>query len=138
MTLNAYAAKVRLSLFDDLKAGRDPGSGSWDATQLAEARAKGSPQVGTTRYTPDALWFEFIYSGPTSTPIIVTVKVPAPERIVFLPVPDWVIETIWQGDIDGSYHFESHARSLVQQFADVLEPHANLVWFGPRAPKRRE
>lgn len=138
MTLNAYAAKVRLSLFDDLKAGRDPGSGTWDAAQLAEARAKGSPQVGTTRYTPDALWFEFIYAGPTSTTLIVTVKVPAPERIVFLPVPEWVIEAIWQGDIDGSYHFESDARRLVQQFADVLEPHANLPWFGPRTPKRRE
>lgn len=138
MTLNAYAAKLRLSLFDDLKAGRAPSAGEFDEGILAEARAKGVPQVGTTRYEPAAIWFEYIYANPTSAAIIVSVKVPSPERIVFLPVPSWVVETIWQGDIDGSYHFESDARALVQQFADVLEPHANLPWFGPRAPKRRE
>lgn len=138
MTLNAYAAKLRLSLFDDLKAGRDPSQGEWDPVALAEARAKGTPQVGTTRYTPDAIWCEFIYSDPGNSAIIVTVKVPASERIVFMPVPEWVVENIWQGDIDGSYHFESHARKLVEQFTDILEPHANLPWFGPRAPKRRE
>lgn len=138
MTLNAYAAKVRLNLFDDLKSGREPSVGQCDTGLLAEARVKGTPQVGTTRYTPDAIYFEFIYSDPTSTAIIVTVKVDAPERIVFLPVPQWVIETIWQGDIDGSYHFESDARRLLADFEGGLEPSANLKWFGPRAPKRRE
>lgn len=138
MTLNAYAAKLRLSLFDDLKAGRDPSIGEFDALILAEARAKGTPQVGTTRYTPDAIWFEFIYADPTSAAVIVTVRVTSPERIVFLPVPSWVIETIWQGDVDGSYHFESAAQSHLEDFAREVEPEANLKWFGPRPPKRRE
>lgn len=138
MTLNAHAAKLRLSLFDDLKAGRDPSVGEWDSALLVEARSKGTPQVGTTRYTPDALWFEFIYSEPTSTALIVTVKVPSPERIVFLPVPEWVVEHIWQGHIEGTYHFESDARRLVADFDGELEPTSNLKWFGPQAPKRRE
>lgn len=138
MTLNAYAAKLRLSLFDDLKAGRDPSAGEFDSGLLAEARAKGAPQVGTTRYTPDAIWQEFIFSDPSSSAIIVTVRVPAPERIVFLPVPSWVIETIWQGDVDGSFHFASHARELLAELDRETEPQANLKWFGPRPPKRRE
>lgn len=138
MTLNAYAAKLRLSLFDDLKAGRAPSLGDFDALLLAEARTKGSPLVGTTRYSPDALWFEFIFSDPTSSAVIVTVRVDSPERIVFLPVPSWVIETIWQGDVDGSYHFESHAQEHLAELAREIEPEPNLKWFGPRPPKRRE
>jgi hypothetical protein len=69
---------------------------------------------------------------------IVTVTQEAPERIVFLPVPSWVVEQIWQGDVDGTFHFESEARSLLAEFANGLEPEANLSWFAERQPKRRE
>lgn len=112
--------------------------GDFDADLLKEARTKGVPQVGTTRYTPDAIWCEFIFSDPSSTAVIVTVRVPAPQRIVFLPVPSWVIETIWQGDVDGSYHFESDARQHLAELDRELEPELNEKWFGPRPPKHRE
>ncbi len=138
MTLNEFAAQNRRDLFDDLKAGREPRVGTFSATQLAEARTKGVPQVGTTRYTPTSFFFEFVYPAVSGATMIVTVEVPSPERIVFLPVPEWVIESIWQGDIDGSYHFESHAVALLNQFRAGLEPDANAPWFGPRAAKRRE
>lgn len=138
MTLNEFAGGLRTRLFEELKAGQEPSLGAFDPSQLRDARAKGSPQVGATRYTPDSIAFEFVYPDPTSTAAIVTVHVPAPERIVFLPVPPWVVENIWQGDVDGSFHFESDALELLEAFASKLQPAENAVFFGPREPKRRE
>lgn len=138
MTLNVYAAERRRAVFDALRAGQDPPFGSFDADALREARMKGVPQVGATRYEPNAVHFEFIFPDPSSTSAIVTVTIEPPERIVFLPVPEWVIENIWQGDIDGSYQFESQAQMHLAALAKELEPESNLKWFGPRQPKRRE
>ena len=57
---------------------------------------------------------------------------------MFLPVPDWVIESIWQGEISGSYHFESDAKALVEAFQAELSAENNPKWFLPQAAKRRE
>lgn len=136
--LNAYAAAKRRAIFDSLKAGQAPAEGLYSAEILAEARMKGAPQVGSTRYEPFKIHLEFIYPDPGATATILTVTLEAPERIVFLPVPEWVIESIWQGDIDGSYQFESQARELVAKLEEELTPDGNLKWFGPRQAKRRE
>lgn len=138
MTLNAYAAERRRAIFDQIKAGSDPGEGTFNAEVLREARMKGTPQVGSTRYEPHAIHLEFIFPDSSSTATIFTVTLTPPERIVFLPVPEWVIESIWQGDIDGSYHFESQANALLEAFRGELVEDANLKWFGPRQAKRRE
>lgn len=127
-----------MAIFEELKAGLAPSKGSFDPTVLKEARAKTGPQVGTTRYEPSCIHFEYIYSDPKTTASIVTVTVESPERIVFLPVPEWVIESIWQGEISGSYHFESDSRRLVEGFKSQLEPDRNLLLFGPQPAKRRE
>jgi hypothetical protein len=55
-----------------------------------------------------------------------------------MPVPNWVIESIWQGEIDGSYQFESDAHNLLSQFSAQLEPEANRQLFGKKRPTRRE
>lgn len=81
---------------------------------------------------------EFIYSDPASSAMILTVTLEPPERIVFLPVPDWVVESIWQGEVTGSAHFESDAIRLVQAFEQELREEANARWFEPQPPKRRE
>jgi hypothetical protein len=138
MKLNEFAARSRLGIFEDLRAGREPGEGSWNPTTLAEARVKGQPQMGTTVYAPDRITFEFIYPDPSSTATILTVSLDPPERVVFLPVPEWVVENIWQGDIAGTYQFESDALRLVEQFRAELNPEGNLKWFGKQAAKRRE
>jgi len=138
LTLNVFAAEKRRQIFDRLKAGADPGEGNFSDELLAEGRRKGAPQVGSTRYEPHALHLEFIYPDPTSTATILTVTIDPPERIVFLPVPEWVIENIWQGDIDGTYHFESDAFALVEGLRAELSPEGNAKWFGPRQAKRRE
>jgi hypothetical protein len=138
MTLNQYTAQKRMGILEDLQAGHEPREGSFDPAVLREARTKGAPQMGTTRYSPDAISLEFIYPDALSTATILTVKLNPPERIVFLPVPPWVVENIWQGDIAGTYHFESDAERAVESLKSELTPNGNRKWFEPQLPKRRE
>ena len=74
--------------------------------------------------------FEFIYSSKGASSTVFQVEVDAPERIVYMPVPSWVIESIWQGEINGSFHFESDARELIDQFTASLQTEANASIFG--------
>ncbi|MFZ4508856.1 MAG: hypothetical protein ACOYON_14290 [Fimbriimonas sp.] len=138
MNLNSFAAARRLALFDRLKQGLAPEEGTYSAELFAEARVKGAPQMGSTRYEPNVIHFEFIYPDARSSATIFTVSVPSPERIVHLPVPGWVVESIWQGEIFGSFLFESEAKGRVEQFLAELEPEANVRHFAPKAATRRE
>jgi hypothetical protein len=138
MNLNAYVAEKRLKIFEELNKGLAPSEGEFDAARLAEGRVKGDPQMGATRYEPNAIFLEFIYPDRSTSATILTVRFDAPERIVFLPVPNWVIENIWQGDVSGMYCFESVAREMTARFLAELEPNANEKWFKPQAAKRRE
>lgn len=133
-----FVAEKRNALFEDLTAGLSPREGTFDETVLREARTKGKPQMGATRYKPSTVVFEFIYPASAGATIVFSVQVSSPERIVFLPVPGWVIESIWQGEIDGSFHFESDAMALVEQFQGELSSSANEKWFSPQPAKRRE
>lgn len=136
MILNVFASEKRLALYDALRARREPPEGEYDAAVLKEAQTKGEPQVGATRYEPQAIVFEFIYPATQSAATVVSIRIQSPERIVFLPVPEWVVETIWQGEIAGSPQFESHARELMEAFLGELEPEANAKWFSHQLPKR--
>ena len=138
MTLNAFAASARLEIFEDLKSGQPPRQGEYNADSLKEGRVKGAPQLGSTHYEPHAVVVEFIFPDSKSSSTVLSVRLPTSERIVFLPVPEWVVESIWQGEIDGTYQFESDANRMVSAFSEGLEEPANAKWFGPRAAKRRE
>ena len=138
MRLNQFAAEKRLAIFEELKAGKEPTIGVFDAGLLKEARVKGTPQMGTTRFEPHVIHFEFIYPDPKTTATIVTITLDSPDRIVMLPVPEWVVESIWPGEISGSFHFESDANHLVREFLQGLQPNENIALFGPQPAKRRE
>jgi len=138
MTLNAYSAQKRLSIFEDLRQGLAPREGEYDASALAEAKKKGEPQMGSTHYQPGAIFVEFIYPDPSTTATVLSVRLSPPERIVFLPVPGWVVENIWQGDVQGTFHFESEAQRLYVELGRELEPEENRKWFGAQMAKRRE
>ena len=137
MSLNAFAAERRLAIFEELKKGLEP-SGEFDTALLAEGKAKGAPQMGATQYKPDRIAFEFIYPDPGSTATVLTVAISPPERIVFMPVPEWVIENIWQGDVTGSFHFISDAERLYAALGSELQVGSNEKWFEPQMAKRRE
>lgn len=137
MNLGAFAADQKQRILSDLTNGQPPHEGTFDETAFREAKDVGSPQMGATRFTPRSILHEFIYNVPGKS-IVLTVEVEAPERIVFLPVPEWVVENIWQGNIDGSFHFEREALRLIELFREEAEPSKNEKWFGPQAAKRRE
>ena len=137
MTLNEWGAATKRRLHDELVRGEEPPLGRYDKALLKEAKSLGHPQIGTTVYHPQSATFEFIYSG-TNSVMIVPVEVPSPERIVFLPVPTWVVESIWQGEIDGSFHFESAAIALVDELRSCLSAEANARLFEKKLPTRRE
>ena len=137
MNLSQFVAEKRSRIFEELGNGTAPSEGSYSESLLREAKGKGRPQMGATRYEPEAIFFEFIYPSPGTTPIVVTIRIDAAERIVFMPVPTWVVESIWQGEIDGSFHFQSEAADLVKDFVGQLEPSANEILFGPKSPTRR-
>lgn len=138
MRLNAYVAEHRRRIFEDLRAGRAPSAGTYDEALLREARVKAEPQMGSAHYAPNAIELEFIYPEPRGATTVVTVHLDPPERIVFMPVPAWVVESIWQGEISGSHHFESEATEMLAAFQAQLEPMRNAELFGRQEPTRRE
>ncbi len=138
MPLNTFVAELRNRVFEEILAGQDPSAGVFSPELLAQGRVNGKPQMGSVTFTPSHIHLEFIFSNPATSAVIFVVEVESPERIVFMPVPEWVIENIWQGDIDGTYHFESEANALVQQLVNSLQPERNKQWFERRAAKRRE
>lgn len=138
MTLNQFAAERRLAILDRLVNGLEPQDGLFDPSVFLDAQSKGTPQMGTTRYLPDEIAFEFIYTGPQNIASILTVITPSPERIVYLPVPSWVVENVWQGEVAGAFHFESDAYRLLREFEAELTSASNRKWFDKQAAKRRE
>ncbi len=120
MNLNSFAAEVRKRLFEDLELGKVPREGEYSETVLKEGRSKGKPQMGTTRYLDNAIVFEFIYPDSKGAATLLAVAVPSPEPIVFMPVPEWVVEQIWQGEVTGSYHFLSQALTMLDNYRSRL------------------
>ena len=121
MNLNEFVAEKRNLIFEALVAGKEP-PGEFDPQVLREARTKGKPQMGSTRFEADSVVLEFIFPDARSAPAILDVRVASPDRIVFLPVPPWVIEQIWQGEVTGSHHFAAQAREMIARMADLIDP----------------
>lgn len=138
MTLSEYVATKKKEIYDDLLQGRGPAEGEFDAAALAELRSRGEPQMGSTVLEPENIRFEFIFPQNDGSAELLAVELTPPERIVFMPVPAWVVETIWQGDVDGSHHFESDAKQLMDELSASLEPLSNRKLFARQPPKRRE
>ncbi|MBX3097666.1 MAG: hypothetical protein KF812_12480 [Fimbriimonadaceae bacterium] len=136
MTISEFVARTKRKILEDLRSNQPPSVGRFDANALEEAKRLGEVRIGTHQIQPYSVTLEFLFGK--ESPSVVTIEVDTPERVVFLPIPDWVIENIWQGDIDGSAHFESHANKLVHGFLAKLTPEANPAEFAPRPPRRRE
>lgn len=138
MNLNEYSAKKRREILDDLLAGHDPREGAWDVALLAEAKLKSRPQLGPLVFLPQHLDLQFLFSDPQGGSLVFTVRIESPYRIVQMPVPTWVIENVWQGEISGSFHFEADALALFEAFRAELEPEANIKHFQARERTTRE
>ncbi len=137
MSLTAFVTEKRNRIFSDLLSGEPPSEGDYSADLLKQALVKGKPQMGTTRFEPNSIVLEFIYPDARSSASILQVRVATPERVLFMPVPEWVVESIWQGEVDGSYRFESEAALLLAKYARLLEAEDNAEWFGESATRKR-
>lgn len=130
--LREFSAVTKREIFERLLSGHTPASGEFDAGLLAQSKDLGEPKMGTTHFAPHAITHEFLY-GSGSDLKIFAVTLTAPDRIVYMPVPSWVVENIWQGSIDGTYHFAADAERLLSEFQVLLEASANAATFGVRA-----
>lgn len=128
--LNSWVAGKKRAIFDELRVGQCPSEGRFEEEVWSEVKDLGSPQMGSTVYKPDKILVEFIYQSLQSAAVLLVVELDVPERVVFMPVPDWVVATIWQGEVHGSYRFESEARELLAKFEQGLETEANSEIFG--------
>lgn len=131
------AAKKRL-VYDDLQKGNPPSEGRYSEEAFKDAKVKGKPQMGKARFKPNLITLEFIYSDPNSSASVFTVELDAPERIIYMPVPKWVVESVWQGEVAGSYHFATDAQRLLAEFSGLLEEDANQDIFAGPDRKTRE
>lgn len=136
-TLAAWAGRIKRELFDRLSTGAAPSTGTFDPDQLRRAQTLGKPTMGTTVYSPEAASFEFIYGASGQESVVLEVLVPAPEPIVYLPVPKWVVEQIWQGEVFGSFHFRPDAEAMLTAFQAELTPERNLAHFPEAKLSRR-
>lgn len=136
--LSSYVGRLKRELWEDIKSNREPRVGEFDAALLANLRSKEAVQIGTATFRPDRITLEFLFPEASGVPTILSVSIAPPERIVFLPVPEWVIETIWQGDVDGSFHFESDANKLLDKFLKLVTAEENKPLFEKQLAKRRE
>lgn len=138
MSLNEFVAERKRAIHAALLAGEPPPEGEFDEQVFLAGKEKGEPQVGAARFSAASIALEFIYPEAGGVATVLTVTLPSPERIVHMPIPGWVVESVWQGEVAGSFHFESDAHRLLADFAAELEFKANAKWFEPARPKHRE
>ena len=138
MKLGAYVAEKQRKIHEELLAGHPPSEGDFDQAAFREAKIKGQPLIGAARFSPDTIALEFVFPDPKSAALVFTVTLSPPERIVFMPVPSWVIENVWQGSVDGSHRFESEAQAMLEQFSDELAANRNAGLFDKMSPMRRD
>ncbi|HWD41601.1 MAG TPA: hypothetical protein VG944_22350 [Fimbriimonas sp.] len=137
MSLNEFVAQLRKQTLRNLEAGLPPDEGAFDEEAFRKAKDRGKPQMGPFRFEPARILLDFLYLKGGESALVLTVAFESPERIVYMPVPEWVVEQVWQGDVQGSYHFDSEARELLRRFESRLEPATNAENFGPPESFRR-
>jgi hypothetical protein len=135
MTLAEFVARNKREVFDRLVKGENPETGIYDLAVLAEGRGKGSARMGASVVHPDRVELQFLFG--TADPTIFVVTLTPPERIVFMPVPKWVVANVWQGEVLGSTQFESDARRLLAEFEALLSPDQNPEQFKDSMPVGR-
>ena len=117
MTPYEWAVGRRRTLLETLKAGKRPDDATFDAGAVEAALAKGVPREGAIRFLPDAAIVEVHVAFAGSAPAI------------WMAVPDWVVENVWQGEVTGRHLFESQARAALDRVAAGILPEPNAAAF---------
>lgn len=130
--LAVVAAQQKRDIYEALRRGEEPPIGEFDADLLRSGREKGEVQMGTTSFYPDRAVYEFLFQDLNGSAVILSVTVVPEERIVYLPIPSWVVETIWQGEVSGSFVFESEAMVKMAELEESLTVEGNAPLFSER------
>lgn len=137
-TLGEYVAAARLRAFEALRQKLLPPEGDFDVRMWQEFVDRPAIQMGTTRYEPSKVIIEFVAHRPPDPAAILAVTLTPPEPIIYMPVPEWVIENVWKGEVNGTYCFQSEASLRFARFADKLKPETNKKYFGSKPAVGRE
>lgn len=139
MTLREFVRTQMQAIYEALQQKQPPPLGEYDHQTLKECFRRAQVQTGTTHYLPDAVVLEFIFLEAQLGPAVLSVRVPTPEPIVYMPVPDWVVQDVWQGEVTGSFRFASEAETLLKQLQNQIFTEANVFYFDERPQlKHRE
>lgn len=128
MTLGQFIADCKIRLLAELESRVEPSFGTYDVHQWPGSSRVKQVQIGSATPFPHNVEFEFILTLEEGSEVF-TISVPAPERIVYMPVPEWVLISVWQGEVSGSYHFESDATRMTDRYVALLTSGTNESEF---------
>ncbi len=139
MTLREFTNTARVQILEALQRKQPPPIGHFDRKAFEEAMQMREVQMGSAHYTPRSVVLEFVFwHDAPGAPLIFSVEVDAPEPIVFLPVPDWVQQDVWQGEVKGTFRLRSEAERMIEAFRQHVLEGENLHYFEERPAPRRE
>lgn len=139
VTLREFTNATRKQILDALQRKQAPPIGHFDQKTFEEAMQMREVQMGSARYTPRSVVLEFIFLHDNpGAPLILCVEVDTPEPVVFMPVPDWVQQDVWQGEVKGTFRLRSEAERLMEAFRHHVLEEENLHYFEDRPAPRRE
>ncbi|MGQ9881576.1 MAG: hypothetical protein ACUVSV_12050 [Armatimonadota bacterium] len=139
MTLREFVNATRKQVLDALLHKQPPPIGHFDPKRFEEAVQMREVQMGGTRYTPHSVILEFVFLHDNpGAPLILCVEVDTPEPVVFMPVPEWVQEDVWQGEVKGTFRFRSEAEQLIGSFRHHVLECDNPHYFEERPTPRPE
>ncbi|MCS6949110.1 MAG: hypothetical protein NZ520_01480 [bacterium] len=139
MTLREFTNAARKQILEALQHKQPPPIGHFDRKAFEEAMQMREVQMGSAHYTPRSVVLEFVFWHDTpGAPLILSVEVETPEPVVFLPVPDWVQQDVWQGEVKGTFRLRSEAEQMLETFRRHVLEGENLHYFEERPAPRRE
>lgn len=139
MTLREFTNASRKQILHALQHKQAPPFGHYDRKTFEEAVQMREVQMGSAHYTPHSVILEFIFLHDNpGAPLILSVEVDTPEPVVFMPVPDWVQQDVWQGEVKGTFRLRSEAGQMIEAFRQHTLEEQNLHYFEERPISRRE
>jgi len=139
MTLREFTNTTRKQVFEALQHKTPPPIGHFDLKTFEEAIQLRQVQMGGAHYTPHSVVLEFVFLHDSpGAPLILSVEVETPEPVVYMPVPEWVQEDVWQGEVKGTFRLRSEAERMLSDFRHHVLECDNPHYFDERPAPRRE
>ena len=100
MRLNEFLAVEKRRAFEAVLTGSKPVGMRCDEGRLKALFEKGKPTMGTTVLNADQISFEFVFTLDDGQTEVLSIVLDPPERIVYMPVPEWVVENLLKNALE--------------------------------------